>query len=314
MHHTADRSPWEQDHNFDEGNPLGERNTKVVVFLTASMMVGEIAGGLLFNSMALLADGWHMGTHVAALGITVAAYWYARRHAADRRFAFGTWKVGMLGGYTSAIVLGLVALYMATESARRLLAPLPIQYEQALAIAAVGLAVNLVSALLLKGHHGHAHDHGHHHGHGHEDLNLRAAYLHVLADALTSVLALVALAGGRFYGWDWLDPVMGIVGAMVVSVWAWGLLRDTSRALLDREMDPELVREIRACIETDSDTIITDLHVWRVGRGKYACILTLVATAPRSPDHYRALLQAHEELGHVTVEVHQCLGESPAQR
>jgi cation diffusion facilitator family transporter len=318
MHHTADRSPWEQDHNFDEGNPLGERNTKLVVLLTALMMAAEITGGLLFNSMALLADGWHMGTHVAALGITLAAYWYARRHAADRRFAFGTWKVGMLGGYTSAIVLGLVALYMAWESLQRLMSPLPIQYSQALAVAAVGLGVNLVSAFLLRGHHGHEHGHGHGHGgqygHGHEDLNLRAAYLHVLADALTSVLAIVALAGGRFYGWGWLDPVMGIVGALVVSRWAWGLLRDTSQALLDREMDPELVREVRECIETDGDTIITDLHVWRVGRGKYACILTLVATAPKTADHYRTLLRVHEELRHVTVEVHQCVGEHQVQR
>jgi cation diffusion facilitator family transporter len=314
MHHTEDRSHWEQDHNFDEGNPLGERNTKLVVLLTASMMVAEIAGGLLSNSMALLADGWHMGTHVAALGITVAAYWYARRHAADSRFAFGTWKVGMLGGHTSAVVLGLVALYMAWESVQRLWSPLPIQYYQALAIAAVGLAVNLVSALLLKGYHGHAHDHGHHDGQGHEDLNLRAAYLHVLADALTSVLAIVALAGGQLYGWGWLDPVMGIVGAGVVSAWAWGLLRDTSQALLDREMDSDLVREIRECIETDGDTIITDLHVWRVGRRKYACILSLVATAPKSPDHYRALLRVHEELRHVTVEVHQCLGKHLSQR
>lgn len=219
--HTSDDPRWRDDHDFDPGNPLGERGTRRVVLLTAAMMAVEIVAGWLTNSMALLADGWHMGTHVAALGIAAFAYRYARKHANDPRFAFGTWKVGVLAGFASAIVLGLVAMYMAYESAVRVLNPVPIRYGDAILVAVVGLAVNLLSAWFLHGHDGHHdHDHGGHgHGHGH-DLNLRAAYLHVLADALTSVLAIVALLGGWYFGWDFLDPVMGVVGAVVISVWA----------------------------------------------------------------------------------------------
>jgi cation diffusion facilitator family transporter len=310
MHHT-DGAGHLHGHDFDHGNPLGERGTRRVVLLTAAMMVAEIVAGWLTNSMALLADGWHMGTHVAALGISAFAYWYARRHADDARFAFGTWKVGVLGGFASAIVLALVALYMAYESVVRLANPVPIRYGDAILVAVIGLAVNLLSAWLLHDHahdhHGHEHSHDHDHGH---DLNLRAAYLHVLADALTSVLAIVALLGGRFFGWDFLDPVMGIVGAAVITTWAWGLLRQTSRVLLDREMDAPVVREIREALD-DGDAVIVDLHVWRVGPGKFACIVGLVAADPLSPDEYKRKLAVHEELAHVTVEVHCCRGGHP---
>lgn len=317
MHHAHNNQRW-HDHDFDTGNPRGERGTRRVVLLTATMMVVEIAAGALTNSMALLADGLHMGTHVAALGITAFAYWYARRHAADPRFAFGTWKVGVLAGFASAIVLGMVALFMVYESAVRLLNPVPIRYGDATVVAAVGLAVNLLSAWLLHGHdghhdhdHGHSHEHGHGHGHDHgHDLNLRAAYLHVLADALTSVLAIVALLGGRFFGWDFLDPVMGVVGAIVITTWAWGLVRQTSRVLLDREMDAPVVREIREALE-DGDVVIVDLHVWRVGPGKFACLVALVTADPLPPDEYRRRIQVHEEVVHVTVEVHRCAGEHP---
>jgi len=313
--HKTDNTRWQESHDFDTGNASGERGTRRVVLLTATMMVGEIVAGWLTNSMALLADGWHMGTHVAALSITAFAYWYSRRHAADPRFTFGTWKVGVLAGFSSAIILGIVALYMVYESVVRVMNPLPISYDNAIIVAVIGLAVNLLSAWLLHGHEhdqlGHGHDHGHHHGDGSHDLNLRAAYLHVLADALTSVLAIIALFGGKLFGWDWLDPVMGIVGAAVISVWSVGLLRQTSRVLLDREMDDPVVQEIRDVIEGDGETVIVDLHVWRVGPGKYACIVGLVTAHPEPPDHYKERLRIHEELVHITVEVHHCRGDHP---
>jgi cation diffusion facilitator family transporter len=304
--HTLDLSPWKHEHVFDRGNPLGEKNTWRVVALTATMMVVEITTGWLFNSMALLADGWHMSTHVAALGLTAAAYLLARRYASDTRFAFGTWKIEILGGFASAIVLAMVALYMAAESVQRFFQPLDIHYNQALLVALIGLLVNLASAVMLKDH---GHGHHHHHGQlsrGHGDLNLRAAYVHVLADATTSVLAIVALLGGKFLDWAWLDPAMGIVGAGVITAWSYGLLRDTSRVLLDREMDHEIVREIREALESDADTRITDLHVWRVGRAQFACLVSIVAGNPKTPGEYKDLLRDHEEIVHVTVEVMQC--------
>lgn len=296
-------------HKFDEGNPLAEKNTLRVAILTAVMMVVEIAGGWHYNSMALLADGWHMSSHTVALGLSVFAYFCARKYAHDPRFSFGTWKIEVLGGYTSAIFLVMVAGLMIFQSIERLIAPSPIHYNQAIGIAVVGLLVNLASAWLLKD--GHHHDHGHSHepGHehrGHHDLNLRSAYIHVIADAATSVLAIIALFGGKLWGASWLDPVMGLVGAVMVSVWAYGLLRDTSRVLLDAEMTAPLVEEIREVIaESPIKATISDLHVWRVGQGKYACIVSLVTDINASPEYFKNQLRIHEELVHISIEINQ---------
>ncbi|WP_417282714.1 CDF family Co(II)/Ni(II) efflux transporter DmeF [Comamonas sp.] len=305
-------SARQHSHVFDEGNPLGEKNTKLAALLTLAMMVLEISAGYYYNSMALLADGWHMSSHALALGLSVGAYVAARRFSRDVRFAFGTWKIEVLAGYTSAIFLLLVAGVMVFQSVERLLSPSAIHYEQAIGIAALGLAVNLVCAWLLKDGHHHHHDHGHHDHHGqshdensaHGDLNLRSAYLHVLADAATSVLAIVALLGGMLWGFRWLDPVMGIVGATLVAIWAWSLLRDSSRVLLDAEMNAPVTEEIREAIaEGPYQAVITDLHVWRVGKGKYACIIAVEGASEVSPDYIRQLVTIHEELAHVSVEV-----------
>jgi cation diffusion facilitator family transporter len=295
-------------HRFDEGNPLAEKNTLRVAILTATMMVVEISGGWYYNSMALLADGWHMSSHTVALGLSVLAYYLARKYAHDQRFSFGTWKIEVLGGYTSAIFLIMVAGLMVFQSTARLISPSPIFYNQAIAIAFVGLLVNLASAWLLEdGHHHHYdHDHGHHSHDHHHDLNLRSAYLHVLADAATSVLAIIALFAGKFWALSWMDPVMGIVGAILVSVWAYGLLRDTGRVLLDAEMSAPVVAEIREVISASPiKAELCDLHVWRVGTGKYACILSLAVEEEVSPEYFRARVGIHEELVHITVEINQ---------
>jgi cation diffusion facilitator family transporter len=303
--HTTDLSSWQHAHHFHSANVLGERNTRRVVVLTAVMMVVEITTGWIFHSMALLADGWHMSSHVLALGLTAGAYALSRRYANDTRFAFGTWKIEVLGGFTSAILLGGVALFMALESIERLFHPVAILFDQAIVVAVIGLAVNVISALLLRDH---DHHHGHSHGHAHADLNLRAAYVHVIADATTSVLAIGALVGGKFLHWNWLDSAMGIVGAIVVGVWAWGLLRDTSRVLLDREMDSGVVEEIREVLESDGETRVSDLHVWRVGRNRFACAASIVTHEPKEPGFYKSLLSVHEEIAHVTLEVNRCPG------
>lgn len=291
---------WRHSHVFDEGNPLAERNTCWAVVLTAVMMVAEIIGGWMFNSMSLLADGWHMSSHAFALGLSVLAYGAARRYAHDTRFAFGTWKIEVLGGYTSALLLVLVAGLMLYQSVERLISPTTIHYDQAIAIATVGLLVNLACAWLLKDEHGHDHEtHDHHH-----DLNQRSAYLHVVADAATSVLAILALAGGKLWGASWLDPVMGIVGAGLVASWAYSLLRDTGRVLLDAEMNAPVVAEIKEVIMASPISAhICDLHVWRVGKDKYACILSLVTKDVVDPDYFKRQLSIHEELIHISVEV-----------
>jgi cation diffusion facilitator family transporter len=294
-----------------EAHDAHERRVRWVVVLTAVMMVVEIAAGWLTGSMALLADGWHMATHAGALGVAALAYAFARRYAHDRRFTFGTGKVGDLSGFASAMVLAMVALGIGLESIQRLMEPTRIAYGEALLVAVLGLVVNLASAWLLGGHH--EHDHADHdHAHGHHDNNLRSAYFHVLADALTSVLAIGALLAGSFLGWSWMDAAMGIVGAAIILRWSWGLLRDTGAVLLDAAGNPALEIEIREAIE-DGDAKITDLHVWRVGPGRYAAIVSLVADEPLSPKVYADRVKIHGELVHVTVEPHRCEGNRVAQ-
>lgn len=297
---------WTHSHVFNEGNPLAERNTLWAVLLTAVMMVAEITGGWMFNSMALLADGWHMSSHALALGLSALAYAAARRFAHDPRFAFGTWRIEVLAGYTSALFLVLVAGVMVFQSVERLMTPQPIRYDEAIAIGAVGLLVNLACAWLLKDGHHHHHDdaHGHDSHEHHQDLNLRSAYLHVIADAATSVLAIAALIGGKFWGAGWLDPVMGIAGAGLVAAWAYGLLRDSGKVLLDAEMNAPVVAEIREVIAVSPvKARISDLHVWRVGKGKYACIVSLVTSPDADPEYFKQRLRIHEELVHITIEI-----------
>ncbi len=317
MHsHTLDN--WRHEHVFlGAAHERNERRTWAVVALTSAMMAVEIAGGLLFGSMALLADGWHMSTHAGALAIAAFAYRYARRHARDPRFAFGTGKLGDLAGFASAIVLAMVALTLAWESLLRLYQPVAIQYAEATAIAVVGLAVNLLSAWMLgAGHpHGHHHDHDHDHDdahqhaghHAHDDHNMRAAFRHVLADALTSVLAIAGLGVAWAWGWTWLDPAVGILGAAVIALWSWRLVRDAGAVLLDAAPDAELIGRIRERLERGDDRI-ADLHVWRLGPGHHGAIVSLVADRPQPVEAYKALLSDVAGLSHVTVEVHRCGG------
>jgi cation diffusion facilitator family transporter len=280
---------------------LGERHdhnarrTRWVVALTAAMMVAEIIAGQAFNSMALLADGFHMATHAGALAVAAAAYAFARRHAEDPRFSFGTGKVGDLAGFASALVLAVISLGIGVESVARLFDPRPVAFLEATVVAVIGLAVNLASALLLSGEQGHHHHHPHHD----HDNNRRAAFAHVMADALTSVLAIVALLAGRYLNWLWLDPAIGIVGAVVIAFWARGLLRDTAAVLLDTT-DPHLEAEVREQVETPGDARITDLHIWRIGPGAHAAIVSVAGTTDAG-EIRRRLAPVHE-LAHLTVE------------
>jgi cation diffusion facilitator family transporter len=312
--HREDLSHWTHEHLFDQGSDAAERGTRLVVWITAVTMVIEIFAGWWYNSMALLADGLHMSSHAVGIGLSAMAYAAARKYARDTRFAFGTWKIEVLGGFASAVFLLAVAFAMAAGSVERFVSPQPIHYREAIVIAVAGLAVNLVCALILgKAHHAGEHEHGaHHHGH-HHDVNLKSAYLHVLADAATSVLAIAALIGGLLFGWAWLDPLMGIVGAVLVAVWAKGLIIETGKVLLDREMDHPLVDDIRATVETGpGDIRITDLHVWRVGKKAFSCALTVVThDTALTPDILRQRLSAHREIAHSTIEIHLCADPAP---
>ena len=309
--HTHHLSDWQHSHRFDTDSHRAERNTRLVMWITLATMLIEIGAGWWFNSMALLADGWHMSSHAFAIGLSAFAYGAMRRHASDPRFAFGTWKIEVLAGFASALFLVGVAVLMVVGSLERLWSPEPIHYREAIAVAGFGLIVNLICARLLGGAHGHGHSHGHDHANDEApDLNLKSAYIHVLADAATSVLAIAALIGGWIYGWSWLDPAMGIVGAVLVANWARGLLMETGRVLLDREMDHPVVDEIREGVEkglAESHTRVADLHVWRVGRNAYSCALTVVThSTTLDANAVRAQFSMHEEIVHSTVEIQRC--------
>ncbi len=291
-------------HQFDEGNPLAQKRILLATILTAVMMLLEVVGGWIFNSMALLADGWHMSSHMLALGLAYMAYRAARLYAHDGRFSFGTWKIEILAGYSSAILLIVVAIFMAFHSAERLMFPVPIHYDEAIPIAVLGLIVNLICAWLLHDHHHeHGQDHGAHHGH-HHDLNQKAAFLHVVADAVTSVLAIITLIAGKYMGWSFLDALLGIAGAVLVARWAVGLIQETGKTLLDAEMDHPVVEEIREVIEDLPVAVkITDLHVWKVAKGKFSCILALETAEELTADQVRHALTVHDEIVHVSVEI-----------
>jgi cation diffusion facilitator family transporter len=303
--HTHSLTPWLHDHSFlGARHAVNERRTWLVVALTATMMVGEIVGGTIYGSMALVADGWHMCTHAGALAVAALAYRYARKHARDARFSFGTGKLGELAGYSSALILALVAVLIGYKSIARLLHPVSIGFDEAIVIAVIGLGVNLASAWLLRDEHEHEHDHRD--GHHRHDHNLRAAYLHVLADAMTSVLAIVALGAGRLYGWTWMDPAMGVVGALVIAHWSIGLLRSSGAVLLDTVLDTRLAAQIKERLEVGTDRV-ADLHVWRVGPGHAAVIAAIVTDRPLATDQYKARLRDLRGLSHVTIELNTCL-------
>ncbi len=293
-------------HHFDTSNPIAKKNTLYATLFTFLMMIVEIFGGWYYNSMALLADGWHMSSHVLALGMAYIAYVMASKYANDTRFNFGTYKIEVLGGYTSAILLLVVAFFMVFHSVERIFNPANIAYKEAIAIAILGLVVNLICAWLLKDNHSH-HHHGeneHHHYEHHHDMNLKAAYLHVLADALTSVLAIIALFGAMFFGATWLDPVMGIVGSILVFIWAMGIIKQSGKILLDAEMDSPIVQEIIDVVNSlGQGIIINDLHISRVGKGKFSCLLTLKSDKNIDVDTIKHALSIHEELVHISVEL-----------
>jgi cation diffusion facilitator family transporter len=317
MHHTR-LDHWQHPHDFDqETRRPGEVRTQIVIGITGTMMVIELAAGVLYGSMALLADGLHMASHTAALGLATFAYVYARRHAHDPRYSFGTGKVNALGGFTGAVLLAVFALLMAWESVERLINPVPIAYTQAILVAVLGLVVNGASMLVLGhgGHHEHDHSDAHHdHDHHHHDHNLRSAYLHVLADALTSVLAIFALLSARYLGARWMDPAMGIVGALLVARWSVGLLRGSGAVLLDRQGPESIRKAVTDAIEKDGDTRVADLHLWSIGPGLNALTLTVVSSNPQPPDFYRRLIPARCGVAHATIEVHRCVEDPVSSR
>ena len=313
--HTKQLDKWMHDHSFSIQDDRAERRTRWVVFLTAATMAAEIIAGWLSGSMALLADGWHMGTHMFALGITLFAYRFARRHRDNPAFSFGTGKVNSLAGFTSAIVLAIVALGMIGESVSRLISPVEIHFWQAFSVACIGFLVNILSAWMLhlpgRGEHAHHHEHQHDdHQHGHGDHNLKAAFLHVVTDAFTSVLAMVALLAVHFWGLRWVDPAVGILGALVIAVWAYGLLKETARMLLDAGVDLETIDRIKQRLEVEADNRVADLHVWSLGGRALSIALTIVTHYPRPPAYYRQLLNDFPRIQHSTIEVVECKDEA----
>ncbi|MCP4351525.1 MAG: CDF family Co(II)/Ni(II) efflux transporter DmeF [Desulfobacterales bacterium] len=304
--HTQNTDQWEHYHRFEAADTSGENKTRLVVLLTLVTMIAEIAAGCIYGSMALLADGWHMGTHAAALGISVFAYIFARKYADDKRFTFGTGKVGVLGGFASAVILAVAALMMSLESFWRILSPETILFNQAIAVAVVGLVVNIVSACILQSGHEHSHESETDSAQCH-DHNLKAAYLHVLADGLTSLLAIIALFAGKYFAWVWMDPLMGIVGAVFILRWSYGLLKDSGAILLDAGVDRKTVSDIRASVEADADNKVSDIHVWKIGPRHLGVIISLVTSDPKPSVCYKNIIaEDHKQAGHVTVEVNSC--------
>ena len=291
---------WQHSHDFSVKNLKGEKRTKYVLGLTILIMIVEIIGGSVFGSMALIADGWHMGTHVAVFFIAIFAYRYSRVNAHNKNFSFGTGKVNILAGFASAMALMIVAFVMIMESVHRLLEPQIIQFNQAIMVASIGLVVNLISAFLLKDNHSHSH---HEHEHHHHDHNLKAAYLHVLADALTSILAIFALLLGKYYGLSWMDPLMGIVGALIITKWSVGLLKQTSPILLDSSIPEDYRLKVQQALEANTSDMISDLHIWEVGPSHYAAIISIVANNPKTPKQYKDILNKFKKLSHITIEI-----------
>lgn len=294
---------FSHNHDFIVHHKDGEKRTLQVLILTAITMIIEITAGSYYGSMALLADGWHMATHVAAFMITLFAYRYARRNADNPAYAFGTGKVSVLGGFASAIALAIVAIMMISESLHRLFSPQSISFNEAILVAIVGLMVNIISAFLLMDHHDHHHDHEH--NHHHHDHNLRAAYMHVIADAFTSVLAIIALLSGKYFNWHWMDPVMGLVGAVIIIRWAMGLVKTTGPILLDESIDQAYKHSICKTIESDTDNKVFDCHIWKVGPDHYAAIIAILTRQPRPPQYYKDLLTEYNKLAHITIEVNE---------
>jgi cation diffusion facilitator family transporter len=305
---------WQHSHNFNRENQRGERNTLYVLILTVVTMLAEIIAGTIYGSMALLADGWHMGTHAAAFLITLFAYYYVRKHQHSDKFAFGPCKVSVLAGFSSAIALLLVALIMIVESALRLFNPQEIYFQEAIFVALIGLAVNVISVFLLKDHHSHehsphSHEHEHEHEHQHHDHNLRAAYFHVLADALTSILAIVALLLGKYFGLNFLDPIMGIIGALIISRWAWNLLQQTGPILLDQSIALDYKQKIISCIEQEKEQYVSDIHIWKVSADHFAAIISVVSTQPLTTQGYKQLLLPFDTLAHLSIEINDATGK-----
>lgn len=300
---------WHHQHNFTANTQAAERKVNIVFALTTLTMLIEIVAGSWFGSMALLADGWHMFTHSAAFAISLFVYWYARKHQNNPAYSFGTGKVNALGGFASAVALGTVALMMLLESAERLFSPHDIRFQEAIVVAIIGLVVNIVSAVLLHDdhhHHGHSHAHNHTHDHHHShhhDHNLKAAYFHVLADTLTSLLAIIALVAGMYFGWYWADALMGIIGAIVIARWALHLVKDSSALLLDKSPSTDTLDTIKSAIESPGTCKITDLHLWSLSDSHQACIVSVASSAPKHPDEYKALIKANATVAHLTVEV-----------
>lgn len=313
--HQHQLSNWQHPHNFALINHKGEVRAKWVLILTLSTMIVEIVAGMRFHSMALLADGWHMATHVLAFLIAIFAFRYIRIHAQDDTFAFSPAKVSVLGGFASSIALAMIAFIMMVESVKRGLQPESISFDEAIFVAGIGLAINLLSAIVLddhsnekEHHHQHSHDHSHHH-HSHHDHNLRAAYLHVIADAMTSVFAIIALLAGKYFGWDWLDAVMGFVGGIIIIIWARGLINETSPVLIDKSVDLNYQQAIKDVLQSDGECMVTDLHIWRLAPAHQAAIIGILTRYPKSPDYYKSLLHHFNQLDHITVEVNVCSGD-----